>query len=69
MSDIINLNKARKAKLKQHKAAKAAENRVIFGLSTHERKRQRIIHRRSESAEEGRRLTTVSVTKTIDEQQ
>jgi hypothetical protein len=34
MADIINLNKARKAKVKQAGKAKAAENRVVFGTST-----------------------------------
>jgi hypothetical protein len=34
MADIINLNKARKAKVKQADKAKAAENRVVFGTST-----------------------------------
>lgn len=33
MADIINFNKARKAKLKSGKKAKAEENRVSFGLT------------------------------------
>jgi hypothetical protein len=34
MAELINLNKARKAKIKQHEVRKAAENRVIYGIST-----------------------------------
>jgi len=41
MTEIINLNKARKAKLKQKEAAKAQENRVVYGLSTKVRKLER----------------------------
>jgi len=38
MADVVNLNKVRKAKLKQHETAKAAQNRVVFGISTKVRK-------------------------------
>lgn len=34
MSNIVNLNKARKAKTKAEKQKKAVENRIIFGTST-----------------------------------
>ncbi|WKL57570.1 DUF4169 family protein [Asticcacaulis sp. ZE23SCel15] len=34
MSNIVNLNKARKAKNKADKQKKASENRIIFGIST-----------------------------------
>lgn len=34
MSEIVNLNKARKAKLRTQAKAEAAENRVRFGLTT-----------------------------------
>ncbi len=34
MADIINLNKARKAKTKQRKNLQAVENRVVYGIST-----------------------------------
>ncbi len=34
MAEIVNLNKARKAKLKQSEKLKAKENRVLFGVST-----------------------------------
>lgn len=38
MADIINLNKARKAKVKQSQTAKAAENRIRYGVATMDRK-------------------------------
>ncbi len=69
MSDIINLNKARKAKSKQQKAAKAAENRVVFGLSTYERKRVELINKRDEAQRAAHRLKPVTATKTIDGEQ
>ena len=34
MADIINLNKARKAKTKQRQKLQAVENRVVHGVST-----------------------------------
>ncbi len=34
MPDIINLNKVRKLKAKQQKSIKAAENRLVYGIST-----------------------------------
>lgn len=37
MADILNLNKARKAKARADKAAKARENRVKFGRSRAEK--------------------------------
>lgn len=38
MSNVVNLNKARKAKTKAEKQKKAVENRIIFGTSTKVRK-------------------------------
>ena len=37
MAEIINLNKARKAKTRVEKAAKAVENRVRFGRTRAEK--------------------------------
>ena len=34
MAELINLNQARKAKIKQHETRKSAENRVVYGIST-----------------------------------
>jgi hypothetical protein len=38
MSNIVNLNKAKKQKLKVQKALNAESNRLIFGISTKVRK-------------------------------
>lgn len=69
MSDIINLNKARKAKAKQRKAAQAAENRVFFGRSTLERKQQDLLRKRDSEKLEAHRLSTAQPSKTIDGEQ
>ena len=46
MADLINLNKARKAKAKQRETTKAAENRIIYGISTSVRKLERAKQKR-----------------------
>lgn len=46
MTDLINLNKARKAKTKQRATAKAAENRIIYGISTTVRKLEKTKQKR-----------------------
>ena len=46
MADLINLNKARKAKTKQRETAKAVENRIIYGISTDVRKREKAKQKR-----------------------
>ena len=38
MADIVNLNRARKAKAKAQKAQKAEENRVLHGTPKHLKK-------------------------------
>ncbi len=37
MSDVVNLNKARKARARTTAAARAAENRIAFGRSKAEK--------------------------------
>ncbi|MDC7682417.1 DUF4169 family protein [Asticcacaulis sp. BYS171W] len=37
MSEVINLNKARKARQKDQKKATAAQNRVVYGISARDR--------------------------------
>jgi hypothetical protein len=37
MSEVVNLNRARKAKARQHSKQQAAENRIKFGQSKTER--------------------------------
>jgi hypothetical protein len=46
MADLINLNKARKAKAKQRETARAAENRIIYGISTTVRKLEKAKQKR-----------------------
>lgn len=46
MADLINLNKARKAKTKQRETAKAVENRIIYGISTGVRKLEKAKQKR-----------------------
>jgi hypothetical protein len=41
MADILNLNKARKAKAKQQDKTQAAANRALHGMSKAEREAQR----------------------------
>ncbi len=41
MADILNLNKARKAKAKQEDKTQAAANRALHGMSKAEREAQR----------------------------
>lgn len=55
MTEIINLNKARKSKLKQQKKVQAQENRVIHGLSSKLRKLERDKQQRQQEALEGNR--------------
>lgn len=51
MADVINLNRARKQRLREQAAAKAAENRVRHGLSKAER-----VRLAAEAAEATRKL-------------
>ncbi len=43
MADIVNLNKARKAKSRAGKAAEASENRVKFGRTGTEKQREKAL--------------------------
>ena len=56
MTEIINLNKARKAKIKQKEKQKAQQNRVVFGLSANERKAERERLRREEIRHDGHQI-------------
>ncbi|WP_081716682.1 DUF4169 family protein [Asticcacaulis sp. AC460] len=70
MTDIINLNKARKAKLKQSKTKQAAENRVRFGTSSKARAAELRERERQMAQIDGHRLaTTVENQKPVDEEQ
>jgi len=48
MTNIVNLNKARKAKLKQEKKREAGHNRVVHGLSVAARKLEKARQAREE---------------------
>jgi hypothetical protein len=48
MADIINLNKKRKAKARLAKEAKAAENRIKFGRTKHEKQAAKLENNRDE---------------------
>lgn len=56
MTDIINLNKVRKIKLKQSQKTQAEENRVRFGVSTKTRKLQERQREKAEMLLEQHRL-------------
>jgi hypothetical protein len=48
MADIVNLNKARKAKAKAGKEQKAQENRVVFGRTKSEKRRDAEVKQKAE---------------------
>jgi len=60
MADLINLNKARKAKTKQRETAKAAENRVVYGLSTRIRKLEKSKQQKETEKIDNKRLDSAS---------
>lgn len=67
MTEIINLNKARKSKLKQQKKMQSKENRVIYGLSSKLRIAEREKQKRETAALEGKRLDKAEDNKKVDE--
>lgn len=60
MAEIINFNKARKAKQKAEGKAKAADNRAFFGLSSKLRQLQKTKDSQAQKRHEGHRLTNES---------
>lgn len=67
MTEIINLNKARKAKRKQKQIETAAENRVIYGLPGKTRKLGQEAQKRLQTQWEGKRLNPDSPINGVDE--
>ena len=63
MGDIINLNKARKAKTKQRQNLQAMENRVVHGISTKARKREKDRHMREVEKVDGHLLNSEDINK------
>jgi len=60
MAELINLNKARKAKVKQRETAQAAQNRLIHGISTHDRKLEKARQKLETGKIDGKLLKTES---------
>jgi hypothetical protein len=56
MVEIVNLNKRRKARARDERAAEAAENRVRYGRTRLERAREAADAAKAERALEGKRL-------------
>lgn len=58
MAELINLNKVRKAKTKQRETARAAENRIIYGISTVVRKQEKAKQKRDAEKIDHKLLTS-----------
>ncbi len=67
MTDVINLNKFRKAKQKQEKTQKARENRIVHGLSGAQKAAARAEAERAQVQLEQQRLEQGSAIKTVDD--
>jgi len=66
MADIINLNKARKAKTKQRKTAQAVENRIRYGVTTLDRKVEKAKQKQEAQKLDNHILGTCSHNKKVD---
>lgn len=69
MSDVVNLNKARKAKRKQAETAKAKENRILHGRSKVEKEVSRAEVERAQVRLEKMRREPPSPIKSVDDSQ
>ena len=69
MIEIINLNKARKAKRKQMQTETAKKNRVIHGVPGRAKKTEMETQKRLLAQWEGKRLNTPSQINGVDEKQ
>jgi len=67
LTDVVNLNKFRKAKQKQTKAATARENRILHGLSGAEKAAARAEADRAQVQLEKKRLKPPFAIKTVDD--
>ncbi len=67
MTDVVNLNKFRKAKQKQEKTKKAQENRIVHGLSGAQKAAVRSETERAQVHLDQQRLEKGSSIKTIDD--
>ena len=57
MGEIVNLRRARKGRERKRREAEAAKNRVLFGMTTDQRRRLTTERERRERGLEGHRLT------------
>ena len=57
MDDVVNLNRARKAKARSDAKAKAAENRVVFGRTAAQKAAPKAEAERAAQRLDGHRLT------------
>ena len=69
MTDVINLNKFRKAKKKQAQTAQAKENRILHGLSKAQKDVTRAEAERTQVQLEQMRLEQRSEIKSVDDSQ
>lgn len=69
MTDVVNLNKFKKAKEKQRKVDKANQNRIVFGLSTKLRKAKRTEGLRDDEKLDGHVIETDAGDKNVDGEQ
>lgn len=53
MAEIVNLRRSRKAKARQEKERKAAENRAIYGEPRLAKQMRRLLERQEETKHEG----------------
>jgi hypothetical protein len=67
MTEIVNLNKARKAKRKQKQIETSQKNRVIYGLPGKTRKVAQDAQKRLQAQWDGKRLNPVSPINGVDE--
>ncbi len=58
MSEVINLNKTRKAKARTQKEKKASQNRLLFGRTKAEKKTDLLNAKRAEKNIDGHKLST-----------
>jgi len=69
MTDVVNLNKFRKAKRKQERSDKARENRVLHGLTKAQKAVARAETDRTHVQLENIRRNEASETKSVDDSQ
>jgi hypothetical protein len=69
MTDVVNLNKFRKAKRKQERTEKAKENRVLYGLAKTQKVAARAEVKRAHVQLENTRRNEASEIKSVDDSQ